>query len=167
MKKILYAFFAIIAIALVAVGCTKTVNNTDTSMQPYSDNFTINSNGWEANGAGFSHGLDLSDMIDNNTLNSDAVLAYLSLDDGRNYEALPTTLLDEGINKYVAYSYTHGFDGGTYNVILYADNVDGSQASVPPAFRVKIVVIPARLIAETDVNLKDYNAVKATFNLKD
>lgn len=167
MKRILFGFFAIMTVVLVAVGCTKTVNNTDTSMQPYSDNFTVNSDGWKKDGTGYIHGLNLSDMIDANTLNADAVIAYISLDNGRNYEALPTTLLDNSLNKFVAYSYTHGVDGSTYNVILYANNVDGSQTSIPPTMKVKIVVIPARLVAQTDVNLKDYNAVKAAFNLKD
>ncbi len=168
MKRILFGLFAMIAVAAVVSSCTKTVNNTDTSMQAYSDNFTINSNGWIAEGLGYYHGLEMNDMIDVNTLKADAVVVYISLDGGRNYQALNTTLLDETHNRYVAYSYTHGVDAGnTYNVVLFAENVDGTQTALPPTLTVKIVVIPARLIANTDVNLKDYNAVKATFNLKD
>lgn len=167
MKRIFSAFVALSAITLFFAACTKTTSNSDNSMAAYSDNFTIKSADWVVDGRGFIHGLQMNDLIDRNTLDADAVLVYLSLDNGSNYNKLATTLLDNALNKYVNYDFTHGVDGNTYNVTLFAENVDGTKTSRPPDMRVKVVVIPARLIANNNVDTSDFNAVKATFKLKD
>ena len=92
MKKILYGFFAVIAIALVAVGCTKTVNTNPIDNTPqtkiYAYGLTVLPSEWHRdanNNRLFLSGQDLEILRNtgNSTLDDYGILVYFSTDRNR------------------------------------------------------------------------------------
>ena len=92
------------------------------------------------------------------------MVAYLAFNESGAsvYEILPTTVTYGG--KATTFTFTHT----DRNVTLYANNNDGTATAKPGKLTLKVVSIPAgSLTIKSNVNLKDYNAVKAAFNIQD
>lgn len=75
---------------------------------------------------------------------------------GASYEALP----------YAYYGFAMNYTFSVGQITLRFSELDGSQALNPGAGFIKVVAIPPSMI-KPNVNMRDYNEVKAAYNLKD
>lgn len=86
---------------------------------------------------------------------------FMYLQSGTTYAALPLTVNDE--------EYLYSYDTSAGQVEADVQSASGSTAISNPGFLgFKIVIIPpAQRLANPNVNYKNYEEVKAAFNLKD
>ncbi|MEO8721682.1 MAG: hypothetical protein ABI297_06725 [Ginsengibacter sp.] len=156
MKKILLlsSFFFI-----VFSSCKKEVTQVQKVDQAFSAVYDIAPADWTTtnNGASYTAQLNIPEL-DNVIYQNGAVLVYLSFSGTSYYEALPEV-----------------FDGFVYGVIHSPGHVGIDISSLtgesidPPAQTIsaKVVLIDASALAlHNDVDLKDLNEVKKTFNIQ-
>lgn len=162
-KKFLMAVAIVLAGSAVFTSCTKQYNITQTSngAEALTVRDTLTQSSWSYNSSTNGYYVVLQDtsLTQDITANG-AVWIYISLDDGQNYELLPS-------------NYNNGYDfvgiAGDGGFTVYAFPAD-STVTAAPNFQiiVKEVNIPSSLQNKAaGVNVKDYNAVKKAFNLKD
>jgi len=104
--------------------------------------------------------------ISSSTLNDgSAVLCYFSANNGTTWFAMPYTQVDATSNYYM---YFNTFNGG---ITVFWQRDNGSLGSNPNTYygqtiNVKTVVIPPAM-RKPNVNVKNYDDIKAAYNLAD
>jgi hypothetical protein len=127
-------------------------------------NFTVNSWSWDA--PYYYADFSVPELTSAN-INSAAVLVYFTTTSG-SWIALPYTQYDSPYNYYMGFSSSAGSVQVTWVYDSSFSSGSDPNAYYSTSVRYKIVVIPKEeRIANPNVNLNDYNAVKAAFHLKD
>jgi hypothetical protein len=158
MKKTFHLVFIVIAILLTSIGCKKgdtgpTGATGNANVQTYT--FSVTNSSWVADSAGLQWSTDYT--LPSSVNVSGAVLLYVQ--DSTSWAALP----------HVDYGVTVEFKYDPSTEIIEVQAADAKAAIMidnpgPMTFRV-VAIPPAMLEAKSTVNLKNYDAVKQTFNL--
>lgn len=167
-KKITHYLILLFGISTLIIGCKKEPGpaGADGSSNVTSTIFNINT--WYTTTSPYNHhyvDLSVSELTSSN-INSSAVMAYINTGDNV-WTAIPYTEYD------FPSDYHMGFKTGVGNVELtwfYDGSGFGSDPNALYGFTVqaKVVVIPpAAMQANSDLDLKNYEAVKKRFNLRD
>ena len=159
-KSIILGVFALTALTFGA--CTKAKDGAPGAQGPEgnanvvgTNTVTIPSSSWAANGTTWTTGITAAG-ITQDVVNKGSVQVFIQY--GTEWWALPDLT---GIN-----STSFGFSLG--HVALINANSDFSQATNPGTQTFRIVIITSRaMTTHPNVDLKNYNAVKNAFNLKD
>ncbi len=150
---------ALLLTAITLSGCEKETPSAVTSK-----NFTVTSWSWES--PYYITRLSVPELTSDN-INSAAVMVYFNTIAG-NWYAVPWTQYNSPYNYYMGYITS----AGTVKVTWVYDS-SLSSGNDPNAYysanvKCKVVVVPeAQRKANPDLDLTDYEAVKATFHLKD
>lgn len=162
MKKISFAIVALVAI-LGFSNCTK--NNTTTVNNAFSFGKTVSPNQWapSQDGSSFEFSVDLSKIIPSGfQYQSDGILVYSSMD-GKFYDPVPSSV---NIPNFSTYFYV---SANIATLVLYPINGGTVTNSSPrPSGNIdfNVVVVQASDLGQiSNINTKDYNAVKAAFHL--
>jgi len=173
MKKLMKIILGLILLGSLTTwnGCKK----DDTEYQPKgsygnanvtSQTFTVSS--WSNTSSMFYSHFTVANLTAG-VQSGGAVMAYLSINDGTDWDALPTTFYSSSNH------YTMGFLTATQlvevrwtntNGIAYSGNDPNSMFGATCKFKI-VVIAPAAWLAHPDVDLKNYEEVKSTFNLAD
>lgn len=135
------------------------VQNGQNNNTVQSETFTVYSSDWSGSSSDgywnyIYHAPDL-DM-------SGAVLLYMY--DGDTYTSISTTSYASNFDEGIGYAY----NTSTKKLQVQHYNISGSSLTNPGLEKYKIVTIPTSGIKQNpDVNLKNYQSVKKTFNLAD
>lgn len=166
MKKICLTLLAVVCAGILFTGCTKKEYSND--LQAETEIFDIKQSDWQLqkdnnNNNYYSFSTNLSSFNNDIHLNG-AYWAYISLDNEATYTLLSTSFGD--------YTYYADFDtdpnnNDAYGVTISAIPADNNTPAPSGTVRIKVVSIPSALLqSNSSVNMKDYNAVKAAFHLK-
>lgn len=167
-----------IILGLILLGSLTTLyscKKDDTEYQPKgaygnanvtSHTFTVNS--WNATSSMFYSHFTISNLTVG-VQNGGAVMVYLSINDGTNWNALPCTFYSSSNH------YTMSFLTATNLVEVRWTNSSGTaitgndpNSMFDATCKFKIVIFaPAAWLAPPDVDFKNYEEVKRTFNLAD
>lgn len=174
MKKLMSIIWGLILLGSLTTwnSCKKDDNNEYQPKGNYgnanvtSQTFTVAT--WSATSSMFYTHLNVSNLTAD-VQNKGAVMAYFSINDGTNWNALPCTFYSSS-NHYtmsfltainlVEVRWTNA------NGIAYTGNDPNTMYGA--ICKIKIVLIePAAWLAHPDVDLKNFEEVKSTFNLAD
>ena len=165
MKKICLVFSIVFFAGIMLAGCSKNDSVTNNVNQAYSMNADINPSDWVINSSSNSATFTLNvgtENINDNNFNQEGVLVYIAPVNGGGsigeFTQLPISNFN-GYDFYVSHAPSE----------LYIDiyETDNSTIIAPTqAYYLKVIFIDAVALAQSGVNTKNYNAVKAAFHLK-
>ena len=99
---------------------------------------------------------------------SAAVMVYFNTDGGNNWIALPYTQYHSPSNYYMGFNTNVGIVQVTWVYDSSLSSGDNPNVYYSSTVRCKVVVIPpAMKLANPDLDIKDYEAVKKRFKLKE
>ena len=105
--------------------------------------------------------------INSTNINSAAIMVYFRANSG-NWSALPYTQYNSPYNYYMGFNTSNGNVQVTWVYDTSFSSGDDPNVFYSITVQYKIVVIPpAERLANPNVNLLDYNAVKAAYHLED
>ncbi|HEY0298976.1 MAG TPA: hypothetical protein VGB84_07130 [Arachidicoccus sp.] len=164
MKKVSLALMAILGFGLLFTSCTKKEYvDSNSDLQAITSHFTISPQDWQSTGDGsYAYGVNLQEL-DQDIVQNGAIWTFISFDNGNNYESISTSY-----NGYTFYGPAGQDTNGNYGVTI--DAVGSTTTSAAPNFSViiKVVSIPSTESSQlSNINFKDYNAVKTALHLKD
>lgn len=166
MKRILYGFFAIIAVALIAVGCTKTVNTSNNDLySPKTVIYDVLKSEWyglpftnAAGKKGYSLEFKINE-IDQYIADGGVVIVQMSTNERQSWQTLPATLDGKiyEIDQYLGGMTISMFSEGTTNAPI----IDKDK------YYFKFTMIDAKTLASKNIDKNNIQAVKAAFNIGD
>lgn len=167
MKKTLQLFSLVTLIVMLTFvsGCKKNNNNnsSNNNVKVLSSSFTITS--WSWSSPNYYSNLSVPELTSDN-INTAAVMVYFST--GSNWIAIPFTQYNSPYNYYMGFNTGVGKVQVTWTYDSSLSSGDNPNTYYSATVKCKVVVIPpAKISANPDLNLKDYKAVKERFNLKD
>ncbi len=121
-------------------------------------NITIESSKWSGGYSGYDALVDCP-IITQSVIDSGAVMCYLKVDDMS--LALPVSVWNESYT-------THWFFASQLKQILFLTQDDDNYTLRPDKVTIKVVAIESSdLVQKANIDLKDYEAVKEAFHLKE
>ncbi|MDE1192549.1 MAG: hypothetical protein PW786_10465 [Arachidicoccus sp.] len=164
MKKISLVFIAIFSFGILFTSCTKDKTITNVVNNSYSDFIDATPQDWQISqdGTSFQITYDASSVPNGFVFNTDGVLIFAS-GDKITYSPLPLTTAT--INNFYIDFYLQ--DNKVIIELLPSDGSSATSANKPTSdFYFNIIFIQPQDLTSSNINTKDYNAVKAAFHIK-
>lgn len=175
MKKICLTLLAVVCAGILFTSCTKKEyvdSNGGQDYTAYATVFDIGKTSWQWDNTSKIYTITKTiDDITSDITDKGAVWIYFSYNGGNDYEQLPSNgYVDNSGNSFdFIGSSGDNNDGKAGHVTLVALPYSGNSNSAPDVdIKVKVVSIPSSTVNQiSNVNPKDYNAVKAALHLND
>lgn len=163
---------AILLVLFSTIACTKQgpIGPTGEKGDPGNTGVTSTTfmmNNWLWNTPYYYASLNVPALTTSNA-SSAAVMVYFNTDGGNNWNALPYTQYHSPYNYYMGFNTGVGLVQVTWVYDTSLSSGDNPNVYYGSTIRCKVVVIPpAAKRANPDLDIKDYEAVKKRFKLKE